>query len=273
MTISADDVPIPTPTPHLAAYRRGSTGWLVLNRPERRNALSAEMWRAIPALVQRFSDDVNVRSITLTGAGDEAFAAGADISEFAANRDDAEAARRYDAMTLDSFAALQGCRKPALAVIDGYCIGGGLALALACDIRIASNRSIFALPPARLGLAYPRAGLSQLLAAVSAASAKELLFTARRIDAAEALRIGLVQAVAAPASLLAEAQSSLAMIEANAPLSIAAAKGMVNALSGVLHAADPGQLQALADACFESDDYKEGRRAFLEKRPPNFSGR
>ena len=194
MTISADDVPIPTPTPHLAAFRRGSTGWLVLNRPERRNALSAEMWRAIPALVQRFSDDVNVRSIALTGAGDEAFAAGADISEFAANRDDAEAARRYDAMTLDSFAAL-------LDVIDGYCIGGGLALALACDIRIASNRSIFALPPARLGLAYPRAGLSQLLAAVSAASAKELLFTARRIDAAEALRIGLVQAVAAPASL------------------------------------------------------------------------
>ena len=228
----------PHPPPHLAAFRRGSTGWLVLNRPERRNALSAEMWRAIPALVQRFSDDVNVRSIAL-----------------------------------DSFAALQGCRKPALAVIDGYCIGGGLALALACDIRIASNRSIFALPPARLGLAYPRAGLSQLLAAVSAASAKELLFTARRIEAAEALRIGLVHAVVAPGSLLAEASSSLAMIEANAPLSIAAAKGMVNALSGARQSAGGDQLQALADACFESDDYKEGRRAFLEKRPPNFSGR
>ena len=273
MTISADDVPIPTPTPHLAAFRRGSTGWLVLNRPERRNARSAEMWRAIPALVQRFSDDVNVRSIALTGAGDEAFAAGADISEFAANRDDAEAARRYDAMTLDSFAALQGCRKPALAVIDGYCIGGGLALALACDIRIASNRSIFALPPARLGLAYPRAGLSQLLAAVSAASAKELLFTARRIDAAEALRIGLVQAVAAPASLpgrgpvvAGDDRGQRTAVDrrrqghGQRPFRRAARRG-------------PGQLQALAEACFESDDYKEGRRAFLEKRPPNFSGR
>jgi enoyl-CoA hydratase/carnithine racemase len=235
------------------------------------------MWRGIPRLVQQFSDDVNVRSIALAGAGDEAFAAGADISEFAANRDDAEAARRYDAMTLDSFAALQGCGKPVLAVIDGYCIGGGLALALACDVRIASDRAIFALPPARLGLAYPLAGLTQLLAAVSPASAKELLFTARRIDAAEARRIGLVQAAVAPQALMAEAQSSLAMIEANAPKSIAAAKGMVNALSGVLAgvlpAATADQLAALADACFASDDYKEGRRAFLEKRPPKFTGR
>jgi enoyl-CoA hydratase/carnithine racemase len=172
MMISPADVTIPSPTPHLRAFRRGSTGWLVLNRPERRNALSAEMWRALPALVEGFSADVNVRSIALTGA------AGADISEFAANRDDAEAARLYDAMTLDAFAARQGCRKPALA-----------------------------------------------------------------------------------------------MIEANAPLSIAAAKGMVNALSGAPHAAGGDQLQALADACFESDDYKEGRRAFLEKRPPQFSGR
>jgi enoyl-CoA hydratase len=271
--MSKDYLSYPCPTPHLKACRRGSTGWLVLNRPERRNALSAEMWRAIPDLVQGFSDDVNVRAIAVRGEGDEAFAAGADISEFAANRDDADAARRYDAMTLSSFTALQHCRKPVLAVIDGYCIGGGLALALACDVRIASDRSTFALPPARLGLAYPLSGLRQLLAAVTAARAKELLFTARRIDGGEALRIGLIHSAVPAASLMAEAESFLAMIEANAPLSIAAAKGMINALSGVTPGNGTAELAALADACFDSADYQEGRRAFLEKRPPRFSGR
>jgi enoyl-CoA hydratase/carnithine racemase len=245
----------------------------VLNRPERRNALSAEMWRAIPDIVRRLAADADIRALALMGEGGEAFAAGADISEFAGNRDDAEAARRYDIMTLEAFTALQECRKPVIAVIDGYCLGGGLALALACEIRIASDRSTFALPPARLGLAYPLAGLRQLLAAVGAARAKELLFTARRVDAAEALRIGLIHATAGAASLKAEADSVLAMVAGNAPLSIAAAKGMINALSGISGDHRPDALAALADACFDSDDYKEGRRAFLEKRPPQFSGR
>jgi enoyl-CoA hydratase len=271
--MTTDFSPCPSPTPHLTAGRRGATGWLVLNRPERRNALSAEMWRAIPDLVRRLADDAEIRALALMGEGGEAFAAGADISEFAGNRDDADAARRYDSMTLEAFTALQECRKPVVAVIDGYCLGGGLALALACDIRIASDRSIFALPPARLGLAYPLAGLRQLLATVTAARAKELLFTARRVDAAEAHRIGLVHATVGAASLKAEAESILAMVAANAPLSIAAAKGMINALSGVSGDARSDALAALADACFDSDDYKEGRRAFLEKRPPQFSGR
>jgi enoyl-CoA hydratase/carnithine racemase len=270
--MTTDYIPHPSPTPHLVAGRRGATGWLMLNRPERRNAMSAEMWRAIPDIVRRFADDPDIRALALTGEGGEAFAAGADISEFAGNRDDAEAARRYDAMTLEAFTAFQECRKPVIAAIDGYCLGGGLALALACDIRIASDRSIFALPPARLGLAYPLAGLRQLLAVVSAARAKELLFTARRVDAAEALRIGLIHATVASASLKAEADSVLAMVAANAPLSIAAAKGMINALSDVSGDQRPDALAALADACFDSDDYKEGRRAFLEKRSPQFSG-
>ncbi|MET0482475.1 MAG: enoyl-CoA hydratase [Aestuariivirgaceae bacterium] len=268
-----DLVPCPSPTPHLTAGRRGSTGWLVLNRPERRNALSAEMWRAIPDLVRRLADDPEVRALALMGEGGEAFAAGADISEFAGNRDDAAAARCYDAMTIEAFAALEECPKPVVAVINGYCLGGGLALALACDIRLASDRAIFALPPARLGLAYPLAGMRQLLAAVTAARAKELLFTARRVDAAEASRIGLVHMTVGADSLRAEAESVLGMLAANAPLSIAAAKGMINALSGVSGDPRPEALATLADACFGSDDYKEGRRAFLEKRPPRFSGR
>ena len=271
--MTADYIPYPSPTPHLTAGRRGATGWLVLNRPERRNALSAEMWRAIPHLVRRLADDVEIRAMALIGEGGEAFAAGADISEFAGNRDDAEAARRYDAMTLEAFSALQECGKPVIAVIDGYCLGGGLALALACDIRIASDRSIFALPQARLGLAYPLTGLRQLLATVTAARAKELLFTARRVEAAEALRIGLVHATVGAASLRAEAESILSMVAANAPLSIAAAKRMINALSGVAGDAGEDRLAALSDACFDSEDYKEGRSAFLEKRPPQFSGR
>jgi len=271
--MNTDLIPFASPTPHLTAGRRGAAGWLVLNRPERRNALSAEMWRAIPDLVRRLAEDPEVRALAVTGEGGEAFAAGADISEFDGNRDDAAAARRYDAMTLEVFAALQDCRKPVVAVIDGYCLGGGLALALACDIRLASDRSIFALPQARLGLAYPLAGLRQLLTAVTAARAKELLFTARRVDAAEASRIGLVHATVGAASLGAEAESILAMLAANAPLSIAAAKGMINALSGVSEDSRPEALAALSDACFASDDYREGRHAFLEKRPPRFSGR
>lgn len=273
--MTKEQIPYPSSTPQLKSYRQGSTGWLVLNRPERRNALSAEMWRALPELIGLVAANSAVRSIALRGEGGEAFAAGADISEFAANRDDAGAARAYDAMTIEVFTALQGCAKPVLAVIKGFCIGGGLALALACDLRIASERSIFALPPARLGLAYPQAGLRQLLATVSPARAKELLFTARRVDAAEAERIGLVNTVVPAASLTAEATSLLALLDANAPLSIAAAKGMINALSGVAPAgpADDPQLATLASACFDSEDYKEGRQAFLEKRPPLFVGR
>ncbi|HLF21805.1 MAG TPA: enoyl-CoA hydratase/isomerase family protein, partial [Aestuariivirga sp.] len=163
---------LPSPTPHVRAFLDGSIGWLVLNRPERRNALNRAMWAAIPPLMKLLDDSVDVRAIAIRGAGSEAFAAGADISEFAAARADANAARDYEALNGAAFAAIRVSPKPVLAMIEGFCIGGGLAIALACDLRVTSETGIFALPPARLGLAYPVDGLRDLLAAVTPAVAK-----------------------------------------------------------------------------------------------------
>jgi enoyl-CoA hydratase/carnithine racemase len=262
----------PSSTPHVEIHREGHIGWITLNRPARRNALDAAMWRAIPEAVRLLTNDREVRVIALTGAGHEAFAAGADISEFAGNRDDAAAAASYEEMNLAAFRALQETPKPVVAVIRGFCIGGGLALALACDLRIAAEGSQFALPPARLGLAYPAAGIASLLSAVSAAVARDLIFTARRIDSHEAFRIGLVNRVASGESFAAAAQELLAGIAANAPLTIAAAKRTIAAVDAGMSEAARAEIAALAAACFGSADYGEGRAAFLERRAPVFRG-
>jgi enoyl-CoA hydratase len=260
---------IASPTPFLEAWRDGPIGYLTLNRPDRRNALNREMWAALPDLVAALDGDPETRLIVLRGAGTEAFAAGADISEFAENRANPELARDYEALNGKAFAALRATAKPAVAMISGFCIGGGLALALACDLRIAGEDALFALPPARLGLAYPVDGLSDLLHAVSPAFAKEMLFTARRYRAAEALKAGLVHRVVAQDRLDAEIKALAAEIAENAPLTIKASKRAIDALAGRPVAED---LQALAAACFASADYAEGQRAFLEKRKPRFTG-
>lgn len=260
---------IASPTPYLEAWRAGPIGFLMLNRPERRNALNREMWAALPDLVAALDHDPETRVIVLRGAGTEAFAAGADISEFAENRANPELARDYEALNGKAFAALRATAKPAVAMISGFCIGGGLALALACDLRIAGKGALFALPPARLGLAYPVDGLSDLLHAVSPAFAKEMLFTARRYKAEEALKAGLVHRVVPEDRLDAEIGALAAEIADNAPLTIKASKRAIDALAGRPVAED---LSALAAACFASADYAEGQRAFLEKRKPRFTG-
>ena len=163
-------IAITSPSPHLQAFAEGHTAWLILNRPERRNALNAAMWEAIPPLVAGLSASPEVRVIVIRGAGTEAFAAGADISEFGESRNDAAAAARYEQLNGEAFAAVRGCAKPVIAMIHGFCIGGGLALALAADLRIADRSALFALPPARLGLAYPLDGLRDLVATVGAAA-------------------------------------------------------------------------------------------------------
>jgi enoyl-CoA hydratase/carnithine racemase len=262
----------PSSTPHLEVHREGHCGWITLNRPARRNALDAAMWRAIPEAVAVLGGDRDVRVIALTGAGTEAFAAGADISEFAGNRDDARAAAAYEEMNLAAFRALQETPKPVVAVIRGFCIGGGLALALACDLRIAQRGAQFALPPARLGLAYPAAGIASLLSVVSAAAARDLIFTARRIDADEALRIGLVSRIAPGETFEAATRDLIDGIAANAPLTIAAAKRTIAALQPGLSDAALAEIAGLAARCFDSADYKEGRAAFLERRAPAFRG-
>jgi enoyl-CoA hydratase len=260
----------PSPTPYLRAWRDGSTGFLLLNRPERRNALNREMWAALPALVKALDSDPETRLLVVRSAGSEAFAAGADISEFADARSSPEKVGEYEALNGAAFAALRNTSKPAIAMIQGFCIGGGLALALACDLRIASEAAVFSLPPAKLGLAYPLEGLRDLLQAVSPAFAKEMLFTAKRYTAHEALKAGLVHRVVAADRLEADTHDLCAGIGENAPLTLKASKRAIDALAGRQVADD---LAELAAACFASDDYAEGQRAFLEKRNARFTGR
>ena len=241
----------------------------MLNRPQRRNALNRDMWAALPDLVAALDRDPETRVLVLSGAGSEAFAAGADIAEFATLRAGPDQAADYEALSGKAFAALRNTAKPVIAMIQGFCVGGGLALALAADLRVAAADAVFSLPPARLGLAYPMEGLRDLLLAVSPAFAKEILFTARRFTADEALHAGLVHRVVAADRLAAEVAGLCTEIGDNAPLTITASKRAIDSLAGRPVLEDPARLAAL---CFGSADYAEGQRAFLEKRKPRFSG-
>lgn len=260
-----------SPSPHIQAFVDGSTGWLLLDRPERRNALNAAMWQAIPPLMKSLDEHADVRAIVVRGSGTEAFAAGADISEFGETRNDAAAAAAYEALNGAAFAGVRATAKPVIALISGYCIGGGLALALACDLRVAHPQAVFSLPPARLGLAYPLDGLRDLVAAVGPSTAKQMIFTARRYSGDEALAFGLVDRVAAEPE--AEVAGLVAEIAAGAPLTLTHAKRAIDLIAGRPGHADAETVAALAAGCFNSADYAEGRRAFAEKRKPAFKGR
>jgi enoyl-CoA hydratase/carnithine racemase len=250
----------------------GAIGWLIINRKERRNALNRDMWAAIPPAVATLVAASAVRAIVIRGAGEEAFSAGADIAEFAEARNDAAAAAAYEELNGAAFRALRTAPKPVIAMIHGYCFGGGLAIALACDLRIASEAALFSLPPARLGLAYPLDGLADLIAAVPLSTAKEIIFTARRLTAAEARQCGLVNATAPAAALDDSVRGLCAAIAEGAPLTIRAAKAALDHLAGRPGAPSRAELDALVRACFDSADYAEGRAAFLAKRKPNFTG-
>ena len=258
---------------HLELRVEGAIGWLILNRPERRNALSAEMWAAIPEAIEIFTRNPEIRVIIVRGAGHEAFAAGADISEFGENRAGAAAAKEYENRNSAALAAIRDCPKPIIAMIHGFCIGGGLAIALSCDIRLASDDASFALPPAKLGLAYPFEGLRQVLAIIGIARAKEMIFTAKRLAAKQAHDIGLIHEVFEAENLAAKTHEIASIIAQNAPLSIIAAKAMLNALADDPAKLDRKQMEKLAADCFNSEDYAEGRNAFLEKRKAEFKGR
>lgn len=262
---------LPSPTHYLEARIEGTTGWLVLNHPARRNALNAAMWQAIPTMIAALAADPRVHAIVIRGAGPEAFAAGADISEFATSRHDAEAARDYEALNGAALSAIRAAARPVIAMINGFCIGGGLAIALACDLRIADGSALFSLPPARLGLAYPLESLRDLVAVTGPAAAKDLLFTARRIKSDEAFRLGLIDRHAN--DLEPETRGLCAEIAAGAPLSILHAKRAVDFVSARADHAALAEVNALAAACFNSADYAEGRAAFAEKRRPQFTGR
>ncbi len=253
--------------------REGALGWMVFDHPERRNAISEQMWRALPQAAAELAADSTVRVVVLRGAGDVAFVSGADISEFERIRTGGAAAGQYDALTDAAFSALLALPKPVVAMVHGFCVGGGLALALTADLRFASEDARFAIPAARLGLGYGEAGIRTLVSLVGPSFAKESLFSARLFDAPEALRMGLVNGVFPKAALDEAVRSRAQAIAENAPLTLVAVKRVVAELGRDEALRDPAGTAAAIRACFESADYREGVRAFLEKRRPRFEGR
>ena len=259
-------------TTKILARVEGAVGWMVFNNPERRNAVSVEMWAAIPRILARFDADPAVRVIALTGQGDRAFVAGADISQFEQQRSSPETQAAYDAVSARASAALQGVGKPTVAVIRGYCIGGGVGIAVNCDLRFAAEGARFGVPAGRLGLGYGMAGVKTLMDLVGPAFTKEIFYTARHFSAAEALAMGLVNRVLPEAELNAFVAAQFTAMAENAPLTLHALKRTVAEIARG-HESDAAAADALVRACFASEDFKEGRRAFMEKRRPVFQGR
>jgi enoyl-CoA hydratase/carnithine racemase len=262
-----------SPTERMIAEIDGAIGWMVFNNPARRNALSLDMWQAMPVILSHFERDPNVRVIVLKGAGDKAFISGADISQFEKQRSSADSIAQYDKIADGALAALQEVTKPTVAMIHGYCIGGGLGVALGCDLRIAADDARFGIPAARLGLGYRWGGVKKLVDLVGPAYAKEIFFTARHFTAPEAYDMGLLNRALPAAELEPYVRNYCALMADNAPLTMEAVKGVVAEIAKPGAQIDRGRCEALVARCFASEDYIEGRRAFMEKRKPVFVGK
>jgi enoyl-CoA hydratase/carnithine racemase len=258
-------------TERLIGKKEGAVGWLIFNNPERRNAVSLDMWEAIPSVLEDFEKDSNIRVIVLAGAGDKAFVSGADISQFEKQRSSEEAVKRYEQIGEAAQAKLAACDKPLIAMIRGYCLGGGLNIANTCDLRIAAEDARFGIPAAKMGLGYRASSMKKLVDTVGAPFAREIMITARQFNAAEAKAMGLVHKVVPVAELGKAVREYTDLIAANAPLTIRAAKRIIGEVSKQDY--DATACDAWVKECFASEDYAEGRRAFMEKRKPQFRGR
>lgn len=247
-------------------------GWLTLNQPERHNAISRDMWLGIGEAAERFQKSAAVRVVVLRGAGGAAFAAGADITEFDAKNATAEQSVDFKAPHGRGMEALYNLDKPVIAMIQGYCIGAGLALALTADLRFATEGSRFAIPAAKLGLGYDYEGVATLARLVGPSVARDVLFSGRQLDAAEALAVGLVNAVEPEDKLLARTRAYAELLGRNAPLTIKASKAAVRLYERTSQASATHEIDRLIAQCYDSQDYAEGRRAFAEKRRPQFNG-
>jgi enoyl-CoA hydratase/carnithine racemase len=257
--------------PQVIVRREGTVGRVLFSNPARRNAMTMDMWLAVPAALQELDADPAIRVIVLEGAGDVAFVSGADISQFEGQRSTPEAVQRYEEIGDTAQSRLQSFDKPTIAMIRGYCIGGGLGIAAACDLRIAAEDARFSIPAAKLGLGYRAASMKKLVDIVGAAYAKEIMLTARQFSAAEAKEMGLVHRVVPVPQLEALTREYCEAIAANAPLTMRAAKRIIREVVKSEH--DAALCERLVKECFDSADYKEGRRAFMEKRKPVFTGR
>jgi enoyl-CoA hydratase/carnithine racemase len=270
-----------TPKPAEKSYADGKilmsaadgVGVVTFNNPAKRNAMSIEMWDGLGSALIELRDDPDVRVVIMTGAGDKAFMSGADISQFEKNRHNAQASEEYSRRSDATRAVLADYPKPSIACIRGFCLGGGMQMAMAADIRLASDNSQFGIPAAKLGIAYGYNGLNQLVSLVGPSWARLLLYTGMRIDSAEAERIGLVDRVVPDAELWNATTEIARTISGNAPLAIKAAKITIAQVLKDPDQRDMKAIKAIGTACMDSEDFREGRRAFMDKRKPNFTGR
>jgi enoyl-CoA hydratase/carnithine racemase len=257
----------------LDVERKGAVGWIVFNQPAKRNAINGDMWRGIPAAMRQFDADPEVRCVAFRGAGTGAFSAGADISEFEKIRAQQSSVAEYDGLLDQVLLSIQGSRKPSVAMIYGFCMGGGLEVALACDLRYCGRSAQFGIPAAKLGLAYNVEGHKRLLETVGHARAREIMFLGRRYSADEAFEMGLVNKVVEDEGLESHVTEVLKILSENAPLSIANSKTILEEYAKAEGAPDHAVMRAAIDRCARSLDYQEGRRAFMEKRKPAFKGK
>ncbi|MBV8888877.1 MAG: enoyl-CoA hydratase/isomerase family protein [Alphaproteobacteria bacterium] len=260
-------------TSKMLMEKDGAIGRITFNNPARLNAVSLEMWQALAQIMEEFERDEAIRVIVVTGAGGRAFVSGADISEFKEKRNSEEAAAEYARISEAGRKALQNTLKPTIAMIRGYCIGGGLATAIACDLRIAAEGSRFGIPAAKLGLGYAYDGVKKLVDLVGPAYAREIFYTARQFSTDEALQMGLINRVVPDGELESYVDNYCGTIAANAPLTVRAAKQIVREALADESRRDMELCRRVVAECFASEDYTEGRTAFMEKRRPAFKGR
>jgi enoyl-CoA hydratase len=261
-----------TPEKILSA-KEGPVGILTFNNPERHNAMSLEMWRRAAEEVVNFATDPHIRVLILKGAGGKAFVSGADISKFESERSTTEAVNEYGEAVERLCETLRDCEKPTIAMIQGYCIGGGLNIAVCCDLRFCNPSARFGIPAAKLGIGYGHAAVRRLMNLISPQFVREMLFTARHFDAAAALRMGLANRVLEDAEIEAAVREIALQIAENAPLAVRAAKTAIQELLRDPSDRDLALCDREVQRCFESADYQEGRRAFMEKRKPAFKGK
>src|SRR5471030_672475 len=248
-------------------------GVITFNNPEKRKAMSLDMWEGLGHALIELRDDADVRVVILTGAGDKAFVSGADISQFEKNRHNAEASEEYSKKSAAQRALLANYPKPTIACIRGFCLGGGMQVAMLADIRFAAENSQFGIPAAKLGIAYGYDGLRHLVSLVGPSWARLILYTGTRIDSAEGLRIGLVDRVVPDTELWGATMEIARTISGNAPLAIQAAKITIAQVLKDPDKRDMDAIKAIGTACMDSEDFREGRQAFMEKRKPKFKGR
>ena len=260
-------------TDKLIIEKNSGIGRITFNNPDKLNALSFEMWRDIPVVLDDFSTDPAIRVVIVSGNGNKAFCAGADISEFKEKRSSEDDIAEYQKAVLRASEALASVEMPTIAKIGGYCIGGGVGIALCCDLRIANDQSRFSVPAAKLGLGYKLEGLQRLVDVVGPAMAKEIFYTARQFNAEEALAMGLANRVLPATALDSFVEDYARRISENAPLTIRAAKIVIAETLKSREARDEELAGRVVDECFESADYLEGQKAFMEKRKPKFLGK